>query len=257
MSEYYWPVVPISKGQALDVRPEDLVLGGYFRACNTYRGGGGYDQFPAIAARRGLGGGHHKQFVVQLRGCTLDCPYCYVTREGVWGKPVYYSSKQLADIFATTEASVFHLMGGAPALYMDHWPELLDTFEALDHRVFHSDLLLTERPYRPDVLKQIARPQVLLAVDIKGMTNEEHVQNTRKPFNEPLLWDNLGLLLGYRVPFYLTFTNVAPENQRIFWQECDLRQFPISAEHSDWFSIELVKYDALRHVDDVPWGGCK
>ena len=25
------------------------------------------------------------QFVVQLRGCVLNCPYCYVTQDGVWG----------------------------------------------------------------------------------------------------------------------------------------------------------------------------
>jgi hypothetical protein len=43
-----WKVVPLSPGQLLDVRPEDILNDGHFRRCNTYRGGGGYDQFPRL-----------------------------------------------------------------------------------------------------------------------------------------------------------------------------------------------------------------
>ena len=46
-----WKVVPICDYQKLDVRPEDLLDSGDFRKCETYRGGGGYDQFPKICKK--------------------------------------------------------------------------------------------------------------------------------------------------------------------------------------------------------------
>lgn len=41
-----WPVVPLSEGQLKDVNPADILEEGLYRKCDTYRGGGGYDQFP-------------------------------------------------------------------------------------------------------------------------------------------------------------------------------------------------------------------
>ena len=82
---YKWKVCPIQGRQLKDVRKEDLWAD--FRFCNTYRGGGGYDKFPEIAKKRGMTckGDIGLQFVVQLYGCTLACPYCYVTADGIWG----------------------------------------------------------------------------------------------------------------------------------------------------------------------------
>jgi hypothetical protein len=68
--DFKWKVVPISKYQQLDVNHLVLLDGGAFRKCNTYKGGGGYDQFPAICERR-LGKRLHQQFIVQLYGCNL------------------------------------------------------------------------------------------------------------------------------------------------------------------------------------------
>lgn len=52
-----WPVVPICARQQRDCRAEDLVTWAdtpvLFRLCDVYRGGGGYDKFPAIAKRYG------------------------------------------------------------------------------------------------------------------------------------------------------------------------------------------------------------
>ena len=254
-----FPVVPISPGQLLDVRPEDLLDGGLFRTCDTYRGGGGYDQFPRLAAAHGLGEGHRKQFVVQLYGCTLDCPYCYVTREGVWGTMTSLNSSMLVKAFNETDATVFHLMGGAPALYMPRWPELLARLEMEGRAewVFHSDLILNEgRPYNLALLKAITNPRALYAVDIKGWSPDEYARNTRRPGDPFLMMENLRRLEAQGVPFYITFTGVSQVHQIRFW-ETYAKEFPetVSLRVAESFSIEILEYDAQPHVDDVPWGG--
>ena len=47
-SERRFPVVSPCSSQLRDVRPEDVLSGGLFRKCDTYRGGGGYGQLPQI-----------------------------------------------------------------------------------------------------------------------------------------------------------------------------------------------------------------
>jgi len=93
-----WMVCPIQGRQLRDVREEGLF--GDFRLCNTYRGGGGYDQFPKIySGRHGIKEDKTlgRQFVVQLYGCPLECPYCYVTRDGIFGKTKAYTTEQLVE----------------------------------------------------------------------------------------------------------------------------------------------------------------
>lgn len=110
-----WKVCPIQGRQLKDVRKEDLF--GDFRFCNTYRGGGGYDKFPKIAKKRGFTcrGDMSTQFVVQLYGCNLCCPYCYVTKDGIWGSYELYTSEQLLGAYGRAyiarQPGVFHLMG--------------------------------------------------------------------------------------------------------------------------------------------------
>ena len=251
-----WKVVPLSQGQLLDVRKEDVLSGGDFRLCETYRGGGGYDQFPSIIEKRS-GKNHHKQFIVQLFGCNLDCPYCYVTRAGVWSKPKQLTTLQLVEAFQsaheTHEATVFHLMGGAPALQLKQWPALIEALASVKFEyVFHSDFLLTEGVYSEDVLKKLARKDCLFAVDVKGLTKEEHLRNTRKPFQEELFWKNLGRLEETKVPYYVTFTAV--ETPSLFWKKFQ-ELWPKSYERvvSESFSINLIDYEAAPHIDDVPW----
>ena len=250
-----WKVVPLSRGQLLDVREEDILNEGLYRVCDTKRGGGGYDEFSEICMKR-LGWESQYQFIVQLFGCNLDCPYCYVTREGVWGKYEKVSTKQLVDAFVKSDLHVFHLMGGAPALSIHRWPELIGNLarkRQLTRRtwVFHSDLMLTELDYPPDVLNYLKSEQgrVLLAVNIKGYDNEEWIANTRKQPNWQRFERNLRLLAFTGVPFYITFTNVSQENISRFWVD---HQYLASTE---FFNIDLIDYNAIKHVDDVPWGG--
>lgn len=254
---HMWKVVSLSPGQKLDVREKDMLAGDLYRVCDTYRGGGGYDHFPKIAGRWFGEENHHLQFIVQLYGCNLDCPYCYVTREGVWGKPTKQSTRQLVEWFVYSGATVFHLMGGAPALQMKHWPDLIDRLysEVKGSWLFHSDLLLSEGVYDPSVLMEIARDRCIYAVNIKGLTEEEHYRNTRKHFQSDLMWFNLRQLINAAVPFYITFTAVNAEHVKRFWNDF-CWHFPqaYSRQRENAYNIDLIQYKALPHVDDRPWG---
>jgi len=240
-----WRVVPLSEGQLKDVRLEDILENGHFRKCSTYRGGGGYDKFPEYC-KKFTGKSHSEQFVVQLFGCNLDCPYCYVTRAGVWGNWVPYITIELIEAFKKSEQEIFHLMGGAPALQIDNWSEIINSLP--DKVTFHSDLMLTEKEYSPDTLKSINRENCIYAIGIKGLTEREHLTNTRKPFNIDRFQINLERILKENLQMYFTFTNV----DRVATEQF-MKQFP----QYDFFHIDLIDYEASSNVDDVPWGNQK
>ena len=243
-------MAPIQGRQLRDVREEDIL--GDFRLCETYRGGGGYDQFPRIFKRRtksALGDTDlSKQFVVQLYGCPLDCPYCYVTRDGVFGRYVEYSTKELIEAFETSGTNVFHLMGGAPAIYLEHWSEVVEQLP--EYAIFHSDLMLIEGLYDVDWLSKINRPNVLLAVNIKGVTQEDFMRNTRRRLDWAMFWKNLDTVVQSKVNFYFTFTN--PDKNYMDDFKLELIKRHGSKILEDSYTIDLVKYDALKgEVDEV------
>ena len=246
-----WKVVPICDYQKLDVRPEDLLNGGDFRKCETYRGGGGYDQFPTICEKR-LGVRAHQQFIVQLYGCNLDCPYCYVTRSGVWGDPKDFTTEQLVGAYQASGQQVFHLMGGAPAIYIEQWPELIRQLP--EEAVFHSDLLLTEKTYPQRTLNELIHLQqdhkMLFAVDIKGVTPEDYEKNTRKEFKHDLFWDNLRTIHEKGLNFYITYTNPDEAVRPAF--EYRLKFLFGDGILKDSFVIPLIDYDATPFVDIRP-----
>jgi len=238
-----WKVVPICDYQKLDVRPEDLLNGGDFRKCETYRGGGGYDQFPRICKKR-LGVEAHRQFIVQLASS--------VTRSGVWGTPKDFSTEQLVAAYVESGQEVFHLMGGAPAIYLDQWAELIGQLPS--NAIFHSDFLLTEHEYSDAVLKDLAMMQkyrqMLFAVDIKGVTPEDYEKNTRKPFKPRLFWDNLKKLVEHGIHFYITYTD-PDESQRAGF-EYRLKFNFGSGILEDSFVIPRIDYYATPFVDIRP-----
>lgn len=39
MEEFKWPVMPLCKAQLQDINPDDVLNGGLYRRCNTYKGG--------------------------------------------------------------------------------------------------------------------------------------------------------------------------------------------------------------------------
>lgn len=220
----YWPVVPLSRRQLRDINTEDILEDGLYRKCNIYKGGGGYDKFGDIYKKRFGTEVNPTQFVVQLYGCPLKCPYCYVTSDGIYGNPVYKTAEELVGSYNKTKLNVFHLMGGAPALYIDHWLDLQDKVD-----VFHSDFLLVEKPYPEDVLKNL---KGLHAVSFK----ERYLYNKKQI---ELMWYNLDLLIKNNVNFYITFTGEDEFSDEIIYKfgENVLK---------DSFNIPIIKYNALE-----------
>lgn len=210
---FSWPVVPLCDRQLRDINPSDIQCNGVYRTCSTYHAGGGYDKFPKVFCEfypeyRTTEVG--KQFVVQLQGCPLKCPYCYVTDDGILSVSLQIPTNVLVDnfyeVFAKTSAAVFHLMGGAPALYIEHWPELL---EALKGMPFHSDLLLCEKPYSEDLLKDLSTfHHTLYAVSIKKPSFSELQTIARSPLSREVFEDNIKKLISSKLPFYITFTGM-------------------------------------------------
>lgn len=247
-----WPVVPLCEAQLQDVNPADILGNGLYRKCNTYKGGGGYDQFPSIYIKRfGEQSNLHlnDQFVVQVSGCPLHCPYCYVTDAGIRGKSVAKTTAELVDAFYRSGCSVFHLMGGAPALYLNQWWRIL---RHLDREyVFHSDLLLLEGEYDEEVLRDIAQyPNSLYAVSIKGATAEEYLKNTATEIDMALLWRNLDRLVNAGIPFYVTFTGMSIESIERFRGEV-VSRYGDDAILTDSFAISLVHYKALDWTGSI------
>lgn len=243
---YEWKVCPVQGRQLKDVRLADLF--GDFRFCDTYRGGGGYDQFPKIATRRGLTckGDISTQFVVQLYGCPLRCHYCYVTEDGVRGEYKDYTSKELVlsygKSFLYRKPGVFHLMGGAPALYQHKWPELLDILP--EDVIFHSDLMLVEKPYDLPSLSHCNRENALYAVNIKGVNAEDHFRNTGRKLDTKLFWFNFYCVVDSGIDFYITFTNPDKDHLDEFKER-------LCSRYGDWiledhFVINLINYEALK-----------
>lgn len=246
---FEWPVCPIQGRQLDDVTPSDIF--GDFRICKTYKSGGGYDQFPKIATKRRIVtpdmlGSRDIQFVVQLYGCHLRCPYCYVTRDGVMGVTKRYNSLELAsqfyDALQKHGTGVFHLMGGAPALYLAKWPELLDCLG--DDVLFHSDLMLTESYYTIPEIEAINKPNTIYAVNIKGVTSKDYYENTGKDIDWKMFWQNMCTLRLVGLNFYITFTAPDPLMLPPFKQELIKRFGEQVLEDS--FIINLKQYNALK-----------
>lgn len=235
--------------QLQDINPADILGNGFFRRCNTYKGGGGYDKFPEIYQRRfGEKDGLNDQFVVQLRGCVLDCPYCYVTREGVsTGDREFFTTEQLVEAFKESGCGVFHLMGGAPAIYLNYWERII---ELLPEGVpFHSDLLLLEDVYdRRTVNKLATYTNTLYAVSIKGSNPCEFERNTNTEFKSGKFWYNLESIVQAGLQFYFTFTGMSEDSVNVF-KDCVYQRFPANADKmlEDAFSIDLIHYKALDY----------
>jgi sulfatase maturation enzyme AslB (radical SAM superfamily) len=229
----YFPVVPICDAQKLDVKESDLLNSGLYRKCNTLTAGGGYDKFAEIYQKR-YGVYATNQFVVQLHGCPLDCWYCYVTKNGVWGKPIMVSIEDLVRHFIESKQEIFHLMGGAPALYLRQWKDLYYAlYKARPGVIFHSDFLLIESDFTREDL-----------IYLPGL----HAVNVKRDFdcmNMDLFMSNLFKLIQYNVQFYMTFTDFTQEELEV--AKNYFRQYIPERFLEDSFNIELIGYKAINH----------
>jgi pyruvate-formate lyase-activating enzyme len=243
---YKFKVCPVQGRQLLDVREEDIFED--FRICDTYRGGGGYDQFPTIIRKRGLISSSNigKQFVVQLYGCHLRCPYCYVTKDGIFGEHTEYTAVDLIKSFLRARdahgVGVFHLMGGAPGLYMKHWLSIIERLP--DDIIFTSDILLTEDIYEKYILDMICSKNAIYAVNIKGLSDKNYKDNTGYDIDWAMFWINMERLVNSGINFYLTFTNPALSLMDEFIYK--LKKLFGERIVDDSFIINLKQYNAVK-----------
>lgn len=225
------------------MRKEDLIAGGLFRKCDVYRAGGGYDKFPDICKKR-LGYNYRMQFVVQLFGCNLNCYYCYVTKDGVFGDFILLTTDDIVHHFDVSGLKIFHLMGGAPALYIENWWEIIQKISG--DTIFHSDLLLTEKRYKAAWLDSIVSANCLYAVSIKGLSKVEYEKNTRVRFNEGMFWDNFDAVVKHGVPFYLTFTGIDTTSEEYLLYLDMLSSRYGNSVIEDAVALPLVQYNAMQ-----------
>jgi uncharacterized Fe-S cluster-containing radical SAM superfamily protein len=256
---YKFKVCPVQGRQLLDVRKSDLF--GDFRICDTYRGGGGYDQLPAIIERRdilsvedGMFSNTAKQFVVQLYGCHLRCPYCYVTKDGIFGNYIEYSAEDIVQEFMRAREAhnvgVFHLMGGAPGLCIDEWYSIV--LQLPSDVVFTSDILLTEKPYdlaKLKALRILGGKRSIYAVNIKGITDKNYKDNTGREPDWAVFWINLEKIMNSYINFYLTFTN--PDLYYMEYFTTKLKRLFGDNIMNDSFIIEIKQYEAIK--DGSAW----
>lgn len=229
-------VVPICEKQRRDINPKHILCDGLYRTCDVYKGGGGYDAFPNICKKR-IKDVNPVQFVVQLYGCPFRCSYCYVTPDGITGGYKLVSSEDMLTAYEDSGCEVFHLMGGAPALYMKDWKEIITKV-----KLFHSDFLLVEGEYDEEVLETINKKNCLYAVSIKGSTPEEYETVTGVKVDFDLLKRNLHRLINANVNFYITFTGMTIDSVNAFKATMNLEE----SCYEDSFIINLVNYEALK-----------
>ena len=283
MKDVLFPIVPLCEKQLRDVREEDRVYVGNMplaRTCRIDKAGGGYDKFRDIFLYRfGVDTGPD-HFIAQLYGCTHDCPWCYVTVDGVWGDALGLKVRELVnlvhgvndkreaagsalahDAVAGTarktlpKIQVLHLMGGAPALYLNSWPALYHEI-ITSNLIFHSDFLLDEGLYNVHVLECLANmdkeygPEGLYGkYGLTGIhpypAHQLHAVSFKPgaPLSR-LQLANLRALHESGLPFYVTFTGM--QEEEIQARKAQVLEFGLpESVFNDSFSITLKHYKAL------------
>lgn len=240
---YAWNVVPLCEKQLRDVNPKDVLNGGLYRHWDS-DSSNCVDKFEDIFNRRfGTFEKLNDHFVVQLKGCPFHCPYCYVTPDGIHSEAQKVTTAQLVSDFTDTCYPVFHLTGGAPALYLKHWAGL--AFALPEYAIFRSDFLLMEGEYSKEACLALSRHRRNLhAVSIKGWGKDEFRRNTGGvEFNKKLVWRNFETLLETNIQFFITFTGMSDES--IETAKADLEKWFGKNILNDSFSIDIVHYNAL------------
>jgi len=245
---YQWQVVPICRRQRLDVRSEDLLQGGLYRKCDILRTK--FDDGFLKYARLYNMDVEPVEFIVQLYGCPLSCWYCYVTRSGVWGGYRLISTNELVNSYEESSCRTFHLMGGAPALYLDHWPELAHAVIKMGG-IFRSDFLLIEGKYSKEVLRQLLHKNTLFCVSIKGLASEEFLRNTGVRLSKTYLMRmrrNFDRIYESGINFYITVTGCSRSNVDKFkeWLAAKYGDGMVGKVHE----IKIVRYKALGLGDE-------
>ena len=117
-------------------------------------------------------------------------------------------------------------------------------------------MMLIEGIYQRKWLIDISYPNVLIAVNIKGLDPEEWEKNTRKPYSKLKLRLNLSRVINYlhKDNWYLTFTGITDKHgiskeERV---ENWCREYEVEWQRR--YIIDLIEYEAMPYVDNQTWG---
>ncbi len=160
-------MIPISKIGPVQLRDVENSTGlvyhdEYYRLCEVVKSDKAFDNRGDCSPYRmaSLFGGdwrdYNYHFIVQVAGCPLSCPYCYVDNFKI---DLQISIAALVNDFVefremirslySIDVRVFHLMGGAPAVYAECWPEIRHALDALGQEdvILFSDVVFVENRY--------------------------------------------------------------------------------------------------------------
>jgi len=217
------PISKIGKLQREDIEADRgkgiVCYDDYARVCTVYtdtrRDIGDKSPYRMAKMFGGTWAAYNNHFVVQVAGCPLDCPYCYVDNlepdidvSAVTLVALFKAFRDQAAVDFKVPLNVFHLMGGAPAVYCKFWPELR---EELDHQgcedvVLFSNTILVERhAHQVCPWEYMKLPRLIVEGCLKGTNPNNFWRNTGKDwFYYAVAELALYVLYGN---FYLTLIN--------------------------------------------------
>lgn len=124
----------------------------------------------------------NRHFIVQVAGCPLQCPYCYLDNltEGE-----HIAIETMVDWYITFRArakdlNVFHLMGGCPGAYAPLWPDIR---RELDERGLEDTVLLSDVILLEDLIYDVSPwkfipERSIIVLSIKGTSFFNYYANT-------------------------------------------------------------------------------
>jgi len=155
------PIAKIGEVQKQDIENDRgkgvVCYDNYARVCTVYtdtrRDIGDRSPYRMAEMFGGSWQDYNNHFVIQLAGCPLDCSYCYVDNLEA---DIHFSAISIVELYKAIRYDVFkeykvslkvlHVMGGAPAIYCEFWPELRAELDAqgLDDVVIFSNVIFVE-----------------------------------------------------------------------------------------------------------------
>lgn len=250
------PISKIGELQKIDIEA-DRDKGGvvcydnYARVCTVFTGTrrdiGDRSPFRMAEMFGGSWQDYNHHFVIQLAGCPLDCPYCYVDN---LGEDTHFSEISLVELYKTirfealtkfkAHVKVLHVMGGAPAVYCEFWPKLRMELDALgpygeDVIIFSNVILVENWVYGVEPWRYMNIENFIVEGCLKGTNRRNFMDNTGHDLFGAAVRE-----LFYYVPyenFYLTLISHDEDDLPVIHQW-------IEPERVD--ELKVVGYEATK-----------
>lgn len=131
---------------------------------------------------------YNHQFVVQVAGCSFECPFCYVDNlkedtqvDAFYLVKLFKNFREKVKSEYNVNVNIFHLMGGNPARYASFWPILrdeLDNWGFKDVVLFSDCLLVEDMLYGVKPWEYVDMHHFILANCLKGTNHINFKNNT-------------------------------------------------------------------------------